>query len=362
MWFMVLFLCGIVSGYVLFRQHGLPAGGQRVAPEQKLSVIIPARNEETHLPHLLESLLNQTRIPDEIIVVNDSSTDRTGEVARRYGVTVIDNTDVPAGWTGKNWALWTGFQASTGDLIAFVDADIRLEREALSSVVAAREQSGGALSVVPYHEAEQTHEKMAMITNVLGMFTFLSRFEQDNPRQGLYGPLILVDRKQYEAVGGHAAIRGEVIDDLSLGALFKQAGIPVDNRLGGKRVRFRMYPHGFNSQLEGFAKSAALSIQKLHFATIGLIVCWLAGLVISQAVFLVPGEATPWLLAGYLLYAGQFYHLAKHVGSFGPVLPLLHLLPLLAFVFMLLYSLYQVAVKREVVWKGRQIHVGRKGR
>lgn len=362
MWLLALFACGIVSGYVLFRHHALPPGEARLPGGRTLSVIIPARNEAASLPRLLESLKAQTLMPDEIIVVNDDSSDGTAEIARRYGVKVIDNTRVPAGWTGKNWAIWTGYRASTGDLLAFVDADVRLEPEALASVAAACLQSGGAVSIVPYHEAVDAHEKMAMITNFLGAFTFLSPFEKHNPHQGLYGPLIMVSREHYEAIGGHAAIRGEVIDDLSLGAAFKQAGIPVDNRVGGRAVRFRMYPRGLHSQLEGFAKSAALSIQKLHPATLLLIICWLAGLVASQAVFLFPDGLAHWLAVGYLLYAAQMLHLSKFVGSFRPLVPLVHLLPLLTFVFMLLYSLYQVAVKREVVWKGRQIQVGRKGR
>lgn len=362
MWLLVLLICGISSGYLLFRQHQLPAGDKRPAENRRLSVIIPARNEETSLPHLLESLGKQTLVPYEIIVVNDGSTDRTADIARQYGARVIDNKEVPAGWTGKNWAVWTGYRQSRGDLFAFIDADIRLEPEALSSLAAACGRTGGAVSVVPYHEAIQAHEKMAMITNFLGMFTFLSRFEKHNPRQGLYGPLIMVSREHYEAVGGHEAIRGEVTDDLSLGAAFKGAGIPVDNFVAGRLIRFRMYPHGLHSQLEGFAKSAALSIQKLQPATLGLIILWLAGLVVSEGVFLFPGESTPWLLAGYVMYAAQLWHLSKYVGSFRPVVPIVHILPLLSFVAMLLYSLYQVAVKREVVWKGRQIHVGRKGR
>lgn len=362
MWLLALFVCGILSGYVLFRDHALPSGPDQPAEGRRLSVIIPARNEEASLPHLLQSLQAQKRKPDEIIVVNDGSTDRTAEIAREHGARVIDVTGVPAGWTGKNWAIWTGYRESTGDLLAFIDADIRLEPEALSAVTAACARTGGAVSIVPYHEAVHAHEKMAMITNFLGMFTFLSRFEKRNPRQGLYGPLIMVSREHYEAIGGHAAIRGEVIDDLSLGAAFKQAGIPVDNYVGGRSVRFRMYPHGLHSQLEGFAKSAALSIQKLHPATLALIVCWLTGLIVSQGVFLFPDEAMPWLVAGYLLYAAQMMHLSRYVGAFRPFVPLVHILPLLSFACMLLYSLYQVTFKREVVWKGRQIQVERKGR
>lgn len=360
MWLMALMICGVVSGFLLFRRNAVPPSRSLRTHGGELSVIIPARDEEVNLPHLLASLQAQTVKPGEIIVVNDASSDRTRETAESFGVRVIDNPPVPEGWTGKNWACWNGYRAAKGQLLAFIDADIRLAPEALASLLAAWERRRGAVSVVPYHVAERFYEKLSLIPNLLALFVFTSPFETRNPNQGLYGPFILAARSDYEKIGGHRAIRGEVTDDLSLGAAFKTSGVPVFNYLGGGLVRFRMYPNGLKSQFEGYAKSAALSTATLHPATVTLSALWLAGLVCSETAPLF--AATGWfipLAAGYVLYTAQIFYLVRYAGAFKWLVPLAHGLSMLFFLPMLLYSMYQVIMRRRVVWKGRQIRVGR---
>src|SRR5438876_956996 len=85
----------------------------------KLSIIIPARNEELSLPRLLGSLARQTLVPHEIIVVNDHSTDATPEVARLFGAALLNAADPPPGWIGKTWACWTGARSAQGELLLF---------------------------------------------------------------------------------------------------------------------------------------------------------------------------------------------------------------------------------------------------
>jgi hypothetical protein len=328
-----------------------------------LSVVIPARNEERNLPFLLDSLLAQTVRPREIIVVNDGSEDRTGEVAasyaERYGVRVVDNPPLPDGWTGKTWALRNGYREATGDAIAFLDADLRLAPQAIERLLEARAQSGGVVSVVPFHETEKAYERLALIPNVLGVFAFTSPFEGANPRQGLYGSCIVTSRSDYEAIGGHDSVRSEVLDDLNLGARFRAAGIRVTNYIGTGLVSFRMYPGGIRSELEGFAKGAVLSTAALQARTIALIACWFAGLIVAEsAIFL---WRTPWgapLLIGYALYTIQLYFMVKYVGRFGRLAPLLHPLSTLFFLVVMLYSAYQVLFLRRVAWKGRNVEVG----
>src|SRR5690606_38618372 len=108
------------------------------------SVIIPARNEETNLPHLLESLQNQTIQPYEIIVIDDHSDDATKQIAESFGVKVFTSPDLPNGWTGKSWALWNGYNASIGEILVFLDADVRLTKNALASLVEKLNEVGGA--------------------------------------------------------------------------------------------------------------------------------------------------------------------------------------------------------------------------
>src|SRR5690606_39821258 len=86
----------------------------------------------------------------------------------------ICNEELPRGWTGKSWALWNGCRHAGGDLLLFLDADVRMAPDALASLVAARDRAGGVVSVVPFHEARRFHEKLLLVVNLLGMFAFTS--------------------------------------------------------------------------------------------------------------------------------------------------------------------------------------------
>ena len=101
----------------------------------KLSIIIPARDEERNLGLLLHSLSQQTLKPHEIIVVDDHSTDSTAEIAKKEAGLVIPSKDIPEGWTGKPWACWQGANRATGDVFLFLDADTFLEPDGLSKIV-----------------------------------------------------------------------------------------------------------------------------------------------------------------------------------------------------------------------------------
>ncbi|MBM7567079.1 glycosyltransferase [Paenibacillus sacheonensis] len=357
---MGLLAAACASGLVLFRRKTIPASRHNPPPSPgKLSVIIPARNEERNLPHLLGSLRSQTVQPFEIIVVDDGSEDGTRAIAERYGVKVLAGMPLPPGWTGKNWAVWNGYKQASGDLIAFLDADVRLAPQALASLIAARERAGGVVSVVPYHHAEKPYEKLALIPNILGLFAFTSPFERTNPMKGLYGSCILATRKDYETAQGHEAIKSELLDDLNLGAKFMEAGIPVTNFIGRGMVEFRMYPGGIRSEVEGFGKGAVLSTSRLDLRTTLLVAVWLIGLIAAEAApFVLAASWSLPLIAGYVLYTAQMYYFVRYTGRFGRWMPALHFLSTAFFLYIMLYSLYRVLFLGRVAWKGRQIEVG----
>jgi len=363
---LILLFSACLAGFVLFRRNTVPAPPPGRVPQGRLSVIIPARNEETNLPFLLSSLQIQTRQPFEVIVVDDCSEDRTRETAERYGVKVIAGSPPPAGWTGKNWAVWNGYRQAAGDLVAFLDADVRLAPHALEALLAAREAAGGAVSVVPYHVTEKFYEKLALISNLLGLFAFTSPLERKNPNQGLYGSCIVASRDDYERAKGHESVRSELMDDLKLGAQFRKAGIPVTNYIGRGTVAFRMYPGGIKSEVEGFSKGALLGTGKLRLGTTLLIAIWLIGLLLAEAAPLAFAFASSWwlpLAAGYALYTIQLYYFVRYTGRFGKWLPAVHGLSAVFFLFIMLHSIYQVVFHGHVAWKGRQVEVrGRSGR
>jgi len=120
------------------------------SPVPRVSVVIAARNEELDLPATLDDLLAQDYPDLEIIVVEDSSTDRTGEVidARAPRVRRINPPPLPEGWVGKNWACWTGARAATGEWLLFLDADVRTHPAAVRTVVAWAEREHADLATL----------------------------------------------------------------------------------------------------------------------------------------------------------------------------------------------------------------------
>lgn len=357
----MLFVIGCISGFILFAKVCLVNDDMPLKRKYKVSIIIPARNEEKNLPYLLESLKKQAYKPDEVIVVDDFSSDRTGEIARQYGVKVIQNAPLPDGWTGKNWAVWNGFLNSSGDLLIFLDADVRLAPRALEALVKTRERYGGAISVVPYHRPERFYEKLSLIPYLLGVFAFTSPFERKSSVKSLYGSCIVVTREDYERINGHYSVRCEVMDDMTLGKRFSEAGINVENFIGYDLVSFRMYPNGVKSEIEGFSKSAVLGMVNLSRSTVALIALWFIGIFLAE--FMTPLLVLtrhPWVwpfLLGYIMYTLQIMCFLKYTGDYGKTVPVVHFLSMAFFILIMVYSMYQVLFKGYVYWKGRQIEV-----
>ena len=203
-----------------------------------LSVIIPARNEEHNLPALLASLNAQSVRPQEIIVVDDASTDRTADVARSFGATVISSQPLPADWRGKTWACQQGADAAHGDTLLFVDADTWIEAFGLERILA--DKSTGALSAVPYHEVRLPYEQLSVFFNLIMTAATLP--------DGLFGQMLLVSREDYRRVGGHGAVKGRILENFHLAERFREEGIPLRSIPGKGMLSFRMYPNGPSDQ------------------------------------------------------------------------------------------------------------------
>ena len=359
---LIILILECISGFILFKKVPLKCRDDALKKGGRVSIIIPARNEEKNLPNILNSLKLQTYEPYEIIVVDDFSSDRTSEIANQYGVSVIQNPELPDGWTGKTWAVWNGYLNSTGDVLVFLDTDVRLAPRGLETLLKAREKCGGAISVVPFHHTEKFYERLSLLTYILGIFAFTSPFERRNAQKCLYGSCIVATREDYEKINGHDSIRSEIMDDLNLGKKFSEAGIPIENFIGGDLVSFRMYPNGIKSEWQGFSKGAVLGTAALKPATTSLIAFWIVGIIATGLItpFLLIFRH-PWgipFLIGYLIYTLQILYFLKYSGHYGIFMPLLHVLSSLFFILIFLYSIYQVSILGHVSWKGRQIEVG----
>jgi glycosyltransferase involved in cell wall biosynthesis len=237
-----------------------------VSAQPAVSIIIPARNEQASLGSCLESLVSQTGASFEIILVDDASTDRTREIAASFSeacpnqVRVIEASPLPAGWTGKNNALITGVGEARGEWLLFTDADtVHLPGSLARALSEAKENHADLLSYSPQQIAV-TFWEMAVLPVV---FTELARqyppskvSDPSSPAAAANGQYILVKRQAYDAGGGHAAIVGEILEDVALARALKKAGRKIRFRYAPDAVRTRMY-RNFGDLREGWTKNLA---------------------------------------------------------------------------------------------------------
>jgi cellulose synthase/poly-beta-1,6-N-acetylglucosamine synthase-like glycosyltransferase len=227
-----------------------------------VSAIIPARNEEASIERAVESVTAQPEVV-EVIVVNDQSSDRTAEIlaqlaARLPKLRVLTAGDLPRGWTGKNHAVSLGAAAAAGDWLLFTDADTGhlpgSTRQALADAV---EHGAAMVSYSPEQEMETFWER-ALLLRVYWMLSQRYSFARVNnallPDAAANGQFVLIDRSAYERIGGHAAVAGDVLEDVALARRVKQAGLGLYFASGRGIVRTRMY-RSFSAMWQGWTKN-----------------------------------------------------------------------------------------------------------
>ena len=323
------------------RRCGLGDVGKSISAA-RLSIIIPARNEEQNLPALLRSLAAQAIRPGEIIVVNDGSTDRTAEIARQFSANVITSQPLPAGWRGKTWACHQGAQAVTGELLLFVDADTWFEPGGLARVLSG--YTGGAFSVGPFHAVRRSYENLSLFFNF--------NMTVGTVPNGLFGQMLLVDRESYGRVGGHEAVKGRILENFWLAGQFRAADIPVRSVTGRGGFSFRMYPNGLRELIEGWTKGFASGAGQTPRGVLLLVVAWMIGLMLAPLGWLITGDWLRWG-AAYLLGAAQVAWFSRRIGAFRWFTALLYPVPLVFF-----FAVFTRSVMRSgktVSWKGREI-------
>jgi len=248
------------------------------AAPPEVTVIVPARNEAACLGDCLTSLAAQTGVTFEIIVVDDHSTDRTGEIARSFaGVRVISPGPLPEGWTGKNNAVIAGAKQARGEWLLFTDADtVHVPGSLARSLAEAKEHGAELLSYSP----EQIAVTFWELATLPVVFAELARqyppskvSDPTSPIAAANGQYILIRRETYEAVGGHAAIATNLLEDVALARLVKDSGRRIRFRYAADAVRTRMY-RSFRQLREGWTKNLALLFPRPGWLAAKSLVMW----------------------------------------------------------------------------------------
>ncbi|MGA2629117.1 MAG: glycosyltransferase family 2 protein [Terriglobia bacterium] len=235
----------------------------------RVSVIIPARNEEANIERVVRSVAQQRQVL-EILAVDDQSEDRTSQILARLQaeiplLRVLRTGALPGGWTGKSHAVATAACEARGEWLLLTDADTEHLPGSLEALLGRAESAGAALlSVSPGQETPTAWEK-AVIPLVYVQLSRRFRFEDvsdpASPAAAANGQYILMRRQVYEAAGGHAAVRGEILEDVALARRVKAAGGKLIFLPGAAWVRTRMY-RTFPEMWRGWTKNLFLLYER----------------------------------------------------------------------------------------------------
>lgn len=291
-----------------------------------VSVLIPARNEAHNLPHTLQawSLCPQKNL--EIIVLDDHSQDATAAIvedaARRDGrIRLLRGEALPQGWAGKNWACFQLAQAASADILLFTDADVIWQAGALSSALAYLQESQADLLALWPEQITLSLSERLLVPLIPLLVTFFLPVPAAHvlpfaSMSAAIGQALLFRRAAYHQIGGHAALRANPLDDITLARNIKSAGLRLRLLEAGRLVACRMYG-SWPEVRDGLARSLlGASGNKLVplFLLVGLLVwlfvfpyLWLLWQVFVGGVVALPALAV--LLAlGVRLLGAVFHH------------------------------------------------------
>ena len=334
-----------------------------------VSVVIAARDEEADLPATLDCLLAQDEPALEVVVVEGGSRDRTAEVidARAPRVRRIDEPPLPSGWVGKNWACWNGARATSGPWLLFLDADVRLHPAALSTALAWAQRERAALATIaPRLEMVGFWERLVLPFYVQMVLTYFRAPHVNRPRSRsamANGQFWLVRRRDYDALGGHEAVRGKIVEDVAIAQRFRAAGLPLRLAWAPELATTRMYRHR-HELYEGVVRSVhgtSFSVPRQAGFVAGLVgFFWLplAVLPVGLAVGSLPLAGIGAVL--YVALFGKHVAFARAVGAparYGLLFPL----AVGVYVAALLTTIARGGRGDAVAWKGRA-YPAREGR
>jgi glycosyltransferase involved in cell wall biosynthesis len=333
------------------------------ANRPKVSIIVPARNEEDHIEQTLSQLLELDYPDYEVIAINDRSTDRTGEVMDQVAANgtahnqlkIIHIETLPTGWMGKAHAMWTAANSATGTWLLFTDADVLFKKDSLRRAVAyAEAERADHFVLFPRMIMKAAGERM-MIAFFQTLFVFGHRpWRVADPKTKDHmgvGAFNMVRRDVYETIGTYRALRMEVLDDMKLGKIVKTSGFRQRNAFGDDLISIR-WARGAMGVVNNLTKNffaivsfqwwrAVASIFALAFLNLGPFL----GVLLAHG-WARSGYALA-LIAMFLIYLGMSWN-----SSIPPYYFVLHPISTALFMYTLLRSMVLTLGNGGVEWRG----------
>lgn len=340
-----------------------------------LSICIPARNEAENIGPCIAAALAARWPLLEVILVDDRSTDGTADAALAASggderLRIISGTEPRPGWAGKNWACARAAGEARGELLLFIDADVCIDPDAPAALISTlQEERLGLLSIFGTWDVQGFWER-AVIPAVGWLIrgaVDLDRVNDPGRSEAFAnGQLILVHREAYDQIGGHEAVRDQILDDVRLAEAFKRHGSRIGLRLGEWVFRVRLYRSlseiiaGYSKNLyEGMGRQPVIGLGAILFILVGTLVPFL-GLFLGVVARVGLGWGMPktgWLVALALiclLQLGFRYRIDRRDGRSGRD-AWTHPLANTVLIWILFRSVFFVQTK----WKGRTFVDGR---
>ena len=354
--FVLIVLCGVGTLLTLLNSLTMrvvkPLNDARIS--SSVSVLIPMRNEESNVDGVVTSVQKSQGLSDwNFLALNDSSSDSTGALLEKHYIQKLDGTSLPEGWLGKNWACWQLAQASTGEYLVFLDADVRIDPTAIaSSIQIMDELHWDFISPYPRQIAISFLERLFQ---PLLQWSWLASVPlRIAERFGVSsmtianGQFMIIRRSAYFAIEGHSSIKGEVLDDLRLARTLIDAGFKGGVAEASSVAECRMYDSA-PDLINGYTKS----LWNAFGGIVGTIFT-IALIALTQLVPIalgIAGYASGWI--AYLLTALS-HAIASARTKSSPANIFAHPLAALLLIVLIVESLRRKSVGG-LVWRGRQL-------
>ena len=348
---------------------------KKIHEKPKVSIILPARNEEKFIGSCLDSLVNQDYIDYEIIAINDSSDDSTGTIIKKYAkkfpkLIYVDAKPKPEGWVGKNWACMEGYKKATGDLLLFTDSDTKHATSVISLAVShLLSLELHALTVIPKMLCLDSITKITLPIISVFLHTRFSALRVNDTSKNtgyFFGSFFIIKRSTYDSVGTHEGVKEELIEDGALGKKVKESGFKM-RMVDGRHLVDAVWARDFFTLWNALKRlmiplylQNAKTAVGISFAVLFLLFMPFPLLAYS-AIFLNIETSSSVLfviaaIASVLVYTGGILDAAKGVGS-GIKYSLFAPIGCFIVVCGFFAGLIQATSKHAVSWRGRTYYM-----